>query len=166
MPNLHAPWRIDFIRQEKAPGPESEGCFFCRYLGDPPARDRENLVLHRGRGAFVLMNRYPYTGGHLMVALTRHEGRFEALTAEEFAETTALAQRAVEILRRDMRAEGFNVGWNLGRCAGAGVVDHLHLHLVPRWSGDTNFMPVLAGVTVLPEALAELYDRLKPLFGV
>ena len=160
MPNIHAPWRIEFIRGEKP-----EGCFFCEYLAEPADRDRENLVLHRGERAFVLMNRYPYTGGHLMVALSGHGGDFAAADDAALAETVTLARRSVKVLQTVLSPDGFNLGWNLGRCAGAGVVDHLHLHVVPRWNGDTNFMPVLADVTVIPEALDELYDQLKPHYG-
>lgn len=159
MSNIHAPWRIEFIRGEKP-----QGCFFCNYLAAPPENDRANLLLQRSDQAFVLLNRYPYTGGHLMVALNRHGGQITDATDAELAESSALGRRCVAVLEQVVKAEGFNLGWNLGRCAGAGVVDHLHLHVVPRWRGDTNFMPVLADVTVIPEALSELYDQLRPHF--
>ena len=120
----------------------------------------EALVLERGQRAFVIMNRYPYNNGHLLVAPNRHGGEFCEMTPEEMAEVMALAQRWQRIICEVMKAEGFNMGLNLGKCAGAGVADHLHLHIVPRWSGDTNFMPVVADAHVVPQALLELYDKL------
>jgi ATP adenylyltransferase len=143
---LWAPWRLEYIQGAD----EAEGCFFCRAReGD----DEEGLVIHRGTSAFVVLNKYPYASGHLMVAPNRHEGEFGELEAEEALEIHRLAAAGIAALAETMRPQGFNVGWNLGRIAGAGVVDHVHLHVVPRWAGDTNFMPVLADVKVLPEAL-------------
>jgi ATP adenylyltransferase len=143
---LWAPWRLEYIRGAD----DQEGCVFCRARdGD----DEESLVVHRGNRAFVVLNRYPYASGHLMVAPNRHEGEFGDLEAEEALEVHQLAAAGVATLAETMRPQGFNLGWNLGRIAGAGVVDHVHLHVVPRWAGDTNFMPVLADVKVLPEAL-------------
>ncbi len=160
MDNLFAPWRISYVKNVK----NEEGCFFCRYLADSPEHDRENLVLLRGARAFVLLNRFPYTGGHLMIALNRHDVDFADATDDEFAETMRLARGAVRILRQVMNCQGVNLGWNIGRCAGAGVIDHLHLHAVPRWDGDTNYVPVLSGARVIPQALAEIYDELLPRF--
>jgi ATP adenylyltransferase len=150
---LWAPWRLEYIRSAD----EQPGCVFCRALEAP---DEESLVVHRGEAAFVLLNRFPYASGHLMVAPVRHAGDFGALTGDEAVEIHRLASAALEALRTTMAPEGFNLGWNLGRVAGAGVVDHVHQHVVPRWNGDTNFMPVLADVKVLPEHLAETRRKL------
>jgi ATP adenylyltransferase len=153
---LFAPWRMEFIRQA---GEEAPGCFFCRYL-EEPQRDGENFVLARGAHCFVLLNRYPYNPGHLMIAPKRHCGDFTALSAEELGEMMALAQRAVGALKALAQPHGFNLGFNLERAGGAGVVDHVHLHLLPRWIGDTNFMPAIADTKVLPESLEETYRGL------
>jgi ATP adenylyltransferase len=143
---LWAPWRLEYIESAD----EQEGCVFCHARdGD----DEKSLVVHRGKRAFVVLNKYPYASGHLMVAPNRHEGEFGDLEADEALEVHQLAAAGLVALAETMRPQGFNVGWNLGRIAGAGVVDHVHLHVVPRWAGDTNFMPVLADVKVLPEAL-------------
>ena len=123
---------------------------FCRA---PALDDEAGLVVHRGEHAFVLLNRYPYASGHLMVAPYRHEGGFGGLAPEEALEIHRLAATAVAVLDEAMAPQGYNLGWNLGRVAGAGIVDHVHQHVVPRWAGDTNFMPVLADVRVMPEAL-------------
>jgi ATP adenylyltransferase len=145
---LWAPWRLEYIQQAD----EQEGCVFCRAL---EADDETGLVVHREERAFVLLNKYPYASGHLMIAPSRHEGDFGGLDRDEAAEVHRLASSAVGALAETMSPQGYNLGWNLGRIAGAGVVDHVHMHLVPRWAGDTNFMPVLADVKVLPEALEE-----------
>jgi ATP adenylyltransferase len=150
---LWAPWRLEYIQGAD----EQEGCLFCRVV---PAADEEALVVHRGRHAFVLLNKYPYASGHLMVAPYRHEGEFGDLSADEALEVHRLASAALGALAEAMRPQGFNLGWNLGRIAGAGVVDHVHLHVVPRWAGDTNFMPVLADVKVLPETLEDTRTKL------
>jgi ATP adenylyltransferase len=150
---LWAPWRLDYVQAAD----EQEGCVFCLALeGD----DEERLVVRRGRAAFVLLNRFPYSSGHVMVAPVRHVGDFSALSNEEALELHRLASEALEALAGLYAPDGYNLGWNLGRVAGAGVVDHVHLHVVPRWSGDTNFMPVLADVKVIPEHLAETRARL------
>ncbi len=143
---LWAPWRLEYIQGAD----EQEGCVFCRASG---LEDDAGLVVRRGEHAFVLLNRYPYASGHLMVAPYRHEGAFGGLRPEEALEIHQLAATAAGVLEEVMTPQGFNLGWNLGRVAGAGIVDHVHQHLVPRWAGDTNFMPVLADVKVLPEAL-------------
>lgn len=154
---LWAPWRIDYIRGEK------EGaCFLCRIFAEK--NDRENLLLHRGKTCAVLMNRFPYNSGHLMVAPFRHIAGLDELTSEEILEMAALTARAVIVLREVMNPQGFNIGYNLGEAAGAGLKDHLHQHIVPRWSGDTNFMPVLGGPRVIPEALEATYDLLAEKF--
>jgi ATP adenylyltransferase len=156
MERLWAPWRMEFIAGEKP-----DGCFLCEAAEADGESDAELLVLERGKHAFVIMNRYPYNNGHLLVAPIRHGGEFCEMTSDESAEVMALAQRWQRIIREVMRAEGFNMGMNLGKCAGAGVADHLHLHIVPRWNGDTNFMPVVADAHVVPQALRELYDNLR-----
>ncbi|MGQ0792760.1 MAG: HIT family protein [Deltaproteobacteria bacterium] len=157
MKPIWAPWRIDYITGEKR-----SGCVFC----DKPKEgsDRGNLILFQGVAAFIIMNRYPYTNGHLMVVPYRHTSELSELDAAERLEIMNLAARCVQILEC-IKPDGFNIGMNLGRVAGAGIDEHLHLHIVPRWSGDTNFMPVIADVKVMPEYLgdtyAKLYERLK-----
>jgi ATP adenylyltransferase len=150
---LWAPWRLEYIERAD----EQEGCVFCRAREDA---DDESLVVRRGERALVVLNRYPYASGHLMVAPNRHEGEFGDLDPDEVLEIHRLAASGLGALSESMRPQGFNLGWNLGRVAGAGVVDHVHLHVVPRWAGDTNFMPVLADVKVLPEALQDTRRKL------
>jgi len=140
-----------------------DGCFLCAAWA--AADDRAALVLCRRTRAFLLLNAFPYTPGHLMAALTRHTGPLEEATPEELAEIMALVQSAIRALNTVYRPDGFNVGVNQGRVAGAGVEDHLHVHVVPRWNGDTNFMPVLGEVRVLPESLETTYDRLRPVLS-
>ena len=146
---LWAPWRLEYIEQAD----ELPGCVFCS--------PEDDLVVHRGAAAFVLLNRFPYTSGHLMVAPARHVGALGELTDAEALEIHRLAVASVAALTASYAPHGHNLGWNLGRAAGAGIVDHVHLHVVPRWAGDTNFMPVLADVRVVPEALAETARRLR-----
>lgn len=159
MDNLWAPWRMAYIGGAKA-----AGCIFCDRGEADEAGDRACRVLARGDLTYVLLNAFPYNNGHLMVVPYRHVGTFEELEAAEAAEVVALAQRSVTILSKAFRAEGFNIGINQGKAAGAGIDEHIHLHVVPRWVGDTNFMPVLGGTKVMPEYLDETYDRLRPLF--
>jgi ATP adenylyltransferase len=150
---LWAPWRLEYVQGAA----EETGCVFCDALaGD----DEERLVVHRSGNAFVLLNRFPYSSGHFMVAPHRHVGEFGALHDAEVTAIHQLAEEGMRALGEIYRPDGFNLGWNLGRVAGAGVVDHVHLHVVPRWSGDTNFMPVLADVKVLPEHLTATRARL------
>jgi len=150
---LWAPWRLEYVQGAD----EVEGCVFCRAAeGD----DEEQLVVHRGDRAFVLLNKFPYASGHLMVAPYRHDAGFADLDEAEALEVHWLATRAIAALAAVFRPDGFNVGWNVGRVAGAGIVDHGHLHVVPRWGGDTNFMPVLAEVRVIPEHLVETRRKL------
>ncbi len=158
--NLWAPWRLEYVQ-----GPKQPGCVFCRALEGGPGGDRESLVLHRGEGVFALLNRYPYTAGHLMVVPVRHVAAMEDLTPPEAAELWGLTVRAKGALEAVFRPDGFNVGLNLGPAAGAGVRDHLHLHVVPRWVGDTNFMPVLGEARVISQHLAEIYASLAPRFA-
>jgi ATP adenylyltransferase len=160
MKQLWAPWRMEFIRSDK-----DAGCFLCDALRAGTEHDRHNLLLCRAEKAFVIMNRYPYNNGHLLVAPLRHEGEYGAMGLDELAAMDGLAQSCIAIIRAAMKAEGFNLGYNLGVVAGAGLRDHLHLHVVPRWGGDTNFMPVLDDTHVVPQALTELYDTLKPAFS-
>jgi ATP adenylyltransferase len=153
---LWAPWRLEYIQQAD----ERSGCVFCDEAAgtvDPAA----SLLVHRGDDAIVLMNKYPYSSGHLMVAPRRHVGELGELADEEALEIHRFTAAAVETLRAVYGPDGFNLGWNLGRTAGAGITDHVHAHVVPRWSGDTNFMPVLADVKVIPEHLLETRDRLR-----
>lgn len=152
---LWAPWRLAYV----ARADEQRGCVFCAEaageLGD------DSLVVRRGTHAFALLNKFPYASGHLLVAPYRHVGTLAELTRDEALEVHDLAVAAVAALRELYRPEGFNLGWNLGRVAGAGIADHVHEHVVPRWGGDTSFMPVLADVKVLPEHLAETRARLS-----
>jgi ATP adenylyltransferase len=136
---------------------EEPGCVFCLAL---QAADEDGLVVHRGERAFVLLNKFPYASGHVMIAPYRHVGEFGELTEAEALELHRLAQQSLGALAVVYEPQGYNLGWNLGRVAGAGVVDHVHQHVVPRWAGDTNFMPVLADVKVLPEHLVETRGRL------
>ena len=154
---IWAPWRIEYIRGEK----ENE-CFLCRMLSED--NDKENLILFRGKTCAVVMNRYPYTSGHLMVCPNRHIADFANLTADEDFEMCDLTRLAIAALRAVMQPEGFNLGTNLGTAAGAGLKDHLHRHIVPRWVGDTNFMAVTGDTHVVPEALTATYDLLLEQF--
>jgi ATP adenylyltransferase len=153
MKQLWAPWRLEYV----AAADEQEGCIFClAEAGD----DEEWLVVHRGERAFVLLNKFPYASGHLMIAPKRHVGELGELDDGEALELHRLAVQGLAALAETFGPQGYNLGWNLGRIAGAGIVDHVHLHVVPRWAGDTNFMPVLADVKVLPEALVETRRKL------
>jgi ATP adenylyltransferase len=154
MEKLWAPWRMAYVEVAKP-----QGCIFC----DKPREDRdeENLILQRGKTAFVIMNAFPYNNGHLMVAPYRHTAELESLSAEERDELMALAQESLRLLQAAFGPNGYNLGMNLGRVAGAGIADHLHLHLVPRWDGDTNFMPVIADTKVLPDSLQSSYRKLR-----
>ena len=157
MDQLHAPWRIEYILAPKEPA--SDASLFTRIAQS--SDDEGNLVVARERACFALLNRYPYNGGHLMVVPYRQVAELDALSAQELAELMQLAQRCVAALRQTMRPDGFNLGFNLGQCAGAGIREHLHLHIVPRWNGDTNFMPVLADTRVVPQALTEVAAKLR-----
>jgi ATP adenylyltransferase len=156
---LWAPWRLEYIEQAD----EQEGCVFCRAAGGD---DQDALVVHRGTVAFVLLNKFPYSSGHLMIAPLRHVGDFRELTDEEALEIHRLGERGIAALAQTHSPQGYNLGWNLGRIAGAGIVDHVHLHVVPRWAGDTNFMPVLADVKVMPEHLAATRAKLAAAWPV
>jgi ATP adenylyltransferase len=156
MDSLHAPWRIDYIL---SPKPVQEESLFTRIAQSN--EDEVNLVIARDRTCFALLNAYPYTGGHLMVVPYKQTRDLHGLTDDELADLLKLTRRCQQALTSVMRPEGFNVGINLGKAAGAGILEHLHLHVVPRWVGDTNFMPVLAGTTVVPQALRDLAAQLR-----
>jgi len=155
---IAAPWREPYIRN----GAQEKGCVFCR-----AARTKDDAavyVLDRGRLAFVLLNKFPYLPGHLMIAPYRHSAAVERASRELTAEMTELLQRSLRVLKKHYHPQGFNTGMNLGRAAGAGVIDHFHLHVVPRWTGDSNFMPVCGRTKIVLEDLETTYARLAPLF--
>ena len=160
MEQLWAPWRMTYIG---GGGEKPGGCFFCdawNGVGD----EKRHLLLARGKSCLVMLNRYPYSNAHLMIAPARHIGVMEETTDDEGLELWRAASLAKQALSRVFAPEGFNIGVNQGKVAGAGVLDHLHVHLVPRWNGDVNFMPVLADVRVIPQALEETHERLLPYF--
>ncbi len=159
MERVWAPWRMEYI---KAAHESVDGCLFCKIPEEH--KDPDNNLLHRGKSAFVMLNKYPYTNGHLMVIPYRHIASYSDLTVEEHIELGQLIARCCENLTTTAHPHGFNVGMNLGLVAGAGIADHLHYHIVPRWSGDTNFMPVLTDTRVVSESLQAVYDALFPLF--
>jgi ATP adenylyltransferase len=152
---LWAPWRMTYVGAASPP----VGCLFCEALRGPD--DRGSLVLLRGTQSFLILNAYPYTPGHLMTVLNRHVGTIAEASVEELADALTLVQRAVGALTVEYRAHGFNIGLNQGAAAGAGIQDHLHVHVVPRWNGDSNFMAVVGEVRVLPESLDRTWERLR-----
>jgi len=154
MEKIFAPWRIKYIKMPKA-----EGCIFCKFPSEN--KDDEHLILFRGKYGFIIMNTYPYNPGHVMIAPYKHVPSLEQLADEEILDLMKLTNLAIKAIKITMSPDGFNVGINLGRVAGAGVEDHVHIHVVPRWHGDTNFMPVLADVKVIPQALEEAYKELR-----
>lgn len=160
MDQLWSPWRFRYVSQSG----KGEGCPFCQKAAEDTAHDRDNLLLHRGHDNFVLLNLYPYTTGHALVIPYAHVANLDQVPPETLAEMMLLARRLQTALQNIYRPQGFNLGMNLGNCAGAGVADHLHLHLLPRWSGDTNFMTVVAETRVQPEDLLVTYDKLAPYF--
>lgn len=157
MRQLWAPWRLEYIQGERP-----EGCIFCQAASG--TEDQQRLVVARGAHCFVMMNLYPYNTGHVMVAPYRHRSRLEDLDEDELMDLMRFSDYSVRVQQRVFRAEGFNVGMNLGRAAGAGIDDHLHIHVVPRWVGDTNYMPVIGDVKVIPEHLAATRQRLADAF--
>jgi ATP adenylyltransferase len=164
MKRLWTPWRMAYLKAPKKS--KARGCIFCNKVRARPSKDRSNLVVVRGERAFVALNLYPYTNGHLMIAPYQHTGKLESLDGETLQEMMLLVGTSIRALRRMMKPQGFNVGINLGRVAGAGVEDHVHIHVVPRWGGDTNFMPVLADVRMIPELLPQTRERLVEAFQV
>jgi len=155
---LWAPWRMDYILSDK----EEEGCIFCP--GKKRGKDENRLILYAGSLTTVIMNRYPYNNGHLLVAPVRHVSGLEYLSNEEILDVMGMVRLSIDVLKKVMNPEGFNVGLNLGRVAGAGMEDHMHFHIVPRWNGDTNFMTVHGDVRVIPEHIKETYRKLHPYF--
>jgi ATP adenylyltransferase len=155
METIFAPWRMAYIRGDKA-----DGCVLCR-----DSLRGESLVVSEGKTCFVMVNRYPYTGGHLMIVPYRHLCSLSALSVEERVELFALLDLCVRVLTEAMKPEGFNIGLNLGKAAGAGIDDHLHIHVIPRWGGDTNFMSVIGGVRVIPEDVDQTAEQLRPYFA-
>jgi len=157
MQTIWAPWRMEYIRL-----PKSEGCILC----DKPKEDNDvaNYILYRGKTNFIIMNSFPYNPGHLMIAPYRHVATLEDLTGEELHEHFDTVSHSIKVLRQVFNPTGFNIGMNIGKVAGAGLEGHIHSHIVPRWLGDNNFMPVIADVKVVPEALAETYKKLQGKF--
>jgi ATP adenylyltransferase len=157
MQNIWAPWRVKYIL-----GKKGGRCIFCLKKNK---KEDKNLILYQGDLSFVMMNKFPYNNGHLLVAPCRHVKDLEDLTQKEMIDLINLLKLATSILKDALNPDGFNIGTNLGKVAGAGVESHLHFHIVPRWNGDTNFMPVLSDTRVISEHLEETFNRLKPLFG-
>ena len=158
MKQLWAPWRMAYIEE----GNREDGCIFCtKYKSADP---RAGLVLTHSVHTVVMLNKFPYNNGHLLLAPKRHENSLTNLPAEDFADLNEMLRRSIDVLREALRPGGINLGMNLGKCAGAGIEDHLHWHIVPRWEGDHNFMPVLGETRVMPQHLLDSYDRLRPLF--
>ncbi|MFQ5709033.1 MAG: HIT domain-containing protein [bacterium] len=153
---LWAPWRMEYIIGDK-----EKGCIFCTKPQQNGDKDRENLILLRGEHNFIIMNKYPYNNGHLMVVPYRHIDVLEVLEDAESLEIMQLVAKSMQVLRRAISPEGFNLGMNIGRIAGAGIDDHLHFHIVPRWGADTNFMPVVGHTKVISEGLLETWDKLR-----
>ena len=158
MKHLWSPWRLEYLT-----APKAEGCIFCHAAESD--NDRENLVLLRGERAFLILNRFPYNNGHFMAVPYNHVPSLEDLDAPTLTEIMLLLNRGMAALRALMHPHGFNVGANLGQVAGAGVEDHVHLHVVPRWAGDTNFMPVIGDMRVVPQTWMQTYDDLKAALG-
>lgn len=152
---LWAPWRMEFIRAG-----QQKGCIFCDYPAQDESNDRQNLIVHRSARSFTILNRFPYNAGHLMVIPRAHVAEFGRLERDELTDLHDELRRAVEVLRRVAEPEGLNVGMNLGKVAGAGIIEHMHYHVVPRWAGDNNFMPVLADVRVIVEHLDATWERI------
>jgi ATP adenylyltransferase len=151
--HIFSPWRMEYIQSDK-----HTTCAFCEELAKPDGT--ENLIVFRGRRAFIILNRYPYTSGHLMIVPFQHESTLDALDEETRVELMSLTNRAIEAIKSVYHPQGFNVGINIGEAAGAGITEHIHVHVVPRWIGDTNFMSSLSETRVLPETLEETYDRM------
>ncbi len=155
MERLWAPWRIGYILSDK----KEDGCVFCNALRSN--NDEEKFVLYRSKHSFIIMNLYPYNAGHLMVVPNRHINSPLSLAEEEQTDMFKLVNKSIEAIQKTMNPEGFNLGMNLGRTAGAGIDDHIHIHIVPRWNGDTNFMSTVSDTKVISEALKETYNKLK-----
>ncbi|QVL33288.1 HIT domain-containing protein [Telmatocola sphagniphila] len=163
MDHLWAPWRLSYVTQPDASKPKAAGCFICRSAAE--VNDRENLVIHRSELGIVIANRFPYNNGHLLVAPLAHKSALSEMTTAETLDTQNLLKNMIELIEKTMNAEGFNVGLNLGKVAGAGLPGHLHWHIVPRWNGDTNFMPVLTDTKVIVQSLDSLWETLTKQMG-
>ena len=161
MKTMWAPWRMAYINEAKKA--RKGDCFLCDIFRS--RKDRSNFVLKRGKTCVVIFNRYPYSSGHLMVAPIRHVATLDAMKPAETLEMMALVNESVSLLKKCIHPHGFNIGVNLGEVAGAGLKDHVHMHIVPRWRGDTNFMPVLADVKIIPQSLEALWKQLKKAMG-
>lgn len=165
MEHIWSPWRMQFIDELRA---RESGCIFCELMVAPSPEfgksDKDRLILYRGKHCFVLMNRFPYNNGHLLIVPFKHTGKMTEISGDEYAEMMALCAKSQDIMSSCIEAQGFNCGFNIGRLAGAGVVDHIHLHVVPRWLGDSNFMPIISDTRSMPEYLSATYDRIKPGF--
>jgi ATP adenylyltransferase len=159
MERLWAPWRMEYVGKEQKPG-----CLFCRVIENPDDPDA-SLVVWRPHGAVVMLNKFPYNSGHVMVVPVAHKPDLAELSDEESASLMSALRRTLKVLRAELTPEGFNVGANIGRVSGAGIPDHVHLHVVPRWNGDTNFMPVLAEVKVINEHVERTAEKLKAAFS-
>jgi len=155
---LNAPWRLEYIL-----GPKGGDCIFCALPKDD--NDRQNLIIHRGEFNYIILNLYPYNNGHLMIVPYSHKDDITGLTSDELCEMGLLTQKCVEIIKEAIKPGGFNIGMNIGSAAGAGIEEHLHMHVVPRWSGDMNFMPVVGNTKVLPQMVLETYDILIDSFN-
>ena len=154
---LWAPWRLKYIETAE----QAQGCIFCEFPAQGAEKDAANLIVHRSEHAFLILNAFPYSNGHVMVVPFRHTARMEDYSDAELLDVMHLTRLSVRLLTETFHPHGFNLGVNMGRVAGAGIPDHLHWHIVPRWNGDVNFMPVLADVRVIPESLEVVYTRLK-----
>ena len=163
MERLYSPWRSKYIETFKGSEPKEVGCIFCSALENH--NDKERLVIHRGKLAFVIMNLYPYNSGHMMIVPNRHTADFGSLSADELAECTSLLQTAQKALTELSHPHGYNIGMNLGKAGGAGIDDHLHWHIVPRWNGDTNFMPVIADIKMVSEDMERQWEQLQKFFS-
>jgi ATP adenylyltransferase len=161
MDRLWTPWRMAYVKDST----RNDTCIFCDFPAMGHSSDAENLILARGERAFVMLNKFPYNSGHLMVAPYRHCAAYEELEPEEHTELSAWTARCIRALREAYHPEGFNIGTNQGHAAGAGIAGHLHTHVVPRWTGDTNYMTTVAETKVLPESLEETFAKLQPLLN-
>ena len=161
---MWAPWRMPFIQKVKKTASNVGGCIFCKAFKQRKA-DKANFVLGRGKYSVAMLNIFPYNNGHLMVAPKKHTGDFQKITGSEWQDMLVLAGECQRALEKTLHPHGYNVGINVGRAGGAGLEDHLHMHLVPRWNGDANFMPIIGATKVLPQALSESYGQLKKAMG-
>lgn len=160
MKRLWAPWRMEYILSKE----KHKRCLFCDYPKQDKKDDKKNLILYRGKHCFVILNRYPYNSGHLMVVPYFHTPSFNGLSDEVLFDFIKTVDKSVQILKAVLRPDGFNLGLNFGKVAGAGLEQHMHMHIVPRWTGDTDSMPILSGTRVIPEHLKKTYQKLKKFF--